>query len=472
MHIHAIVEIEEGALNVVVGVRAGRGARVLRAVRAPLADLGRESVARALRALPGDVLRGAAGVHVILGDRRVQHFASSVPRMPAGEMAAFVTREALRLTGQQQPDEALVAMRLARTLPGRRCTVAAAALPRAVWEPIGAACEESQFRVLGLYASETCIALAAPAKAGEPVAVLECSAGRARFVLCDGPHPVQVRRFVISGAGEANGAVLATQLAMELPRTFDWLRESGQALPKVLLLGTRVAIDDESLGMLRGEDLQRIERAQPSLAVDEETQRPSLGASMLLLALCRGAPPPSLLAGPRLVLPMGAGRPLAVASALLAGAVLSVSAVVDFQARRSLQWELAQVHAETERVQRQIAESEPPSPPVNEPAADEGLLAAALATRRPVSLLLAQVSNAATASMHLDELRFASADRIVVTGLVGGDSRREALADLAEFGRRLRQIPFLQADGQDEVAEVPGSRNRFRFKLHLAWRHP
>lgn len=472
MQTHAIVEIEEGALSLLVGARAGRGAKVLRSVRAPLAELSREAVAQALRSLPADALQGAAGVHVILGERRVQHFANIVPRLAPAEMVAFVVREALRLSGLQRADEILVAPRLIRMLPGRRCAIAASAVPRTVWEPIAAAFAQSQFRLLGLHSSEACIALAAPAKATDPVAVLECGAGRARFVLCDGQHPVQVRRFVISGVGEANGAVLATQLAMELPRTLDWLREIGQPLPKALLLGTRVAIDDESLSLLQVDNLQRIERINPLLELAEDAARPSLGAATLLLALCRDAAPASLLAPPKLALPVGPGRPLAAAAALLAGAVLTVSAVVDFQARRSIEWAQVQADAEAKRLEQQIAEKTLAAAPPAGAAAGDDQLQAALALRRPVSLLLASVSNAAKKSMLIEELRFATADRIVVSGRVDGDSRREALADLAEFNRRLRSVPFLQPEGQDDIHEVAGRSGSFRFKISLAWRNP
>jgi len=472
MHTHAIVEIEEGALNVVVGARAGKATRVLRSQRVALADLNRETVTQALRSLAGDVLQGARGVHVILGERRVQHFSSTVPRMGATEMVGFAVREALRLTSLQSAGDVLVSARLVRSLPGHRHVLAITAVARAVAEPILAAFEQNQFQVLGLHSTEACMALAAPAQTNAPVAVLECNAGRARFVVCDGQNPVQVRRFVISGAGEAGGDVLATQLAMELPRTFDWLRENGQALPRTMLLGTRVAIEDASLTMLAGDDLQHIERAKPALEVDPEAQKPSLGASMLLQALVHGEGPPSLLLPPRVELPVGKGRLVTIAAALVAGGAMSWSAWVDFEARGSLRYSIGQAELEAGRLQQQIAEQQMQAPPPAAPSTDDALLAAACAMRRPVSLLFATVSNAAEPTVQLDELKFASNDRIVVSGTVTGESRREALADLATFGKRLRDIPFVRSDGQDDVTEVAGQRTRFRFKLGLAWRNP
>ena len=81
MKTHAIVELEEGSLAVTVASRDGGATKVVRSVRLPLPDLGREGLANALRGLGSDVLQGAAGVHVVFGERRIQHFLSTVPKM-------------------------------------------------------------------------------------------------------------------------------------------------------------------------------------------------------------------------------------------------------------------------------------------------------------------------------------------------------------------------------------------------------
>ncbi|MBZ0152236.1 MAG: hypothetical protein K8J09_11960, partial [Planctomycetes bacterium] len=97
-------------------------------------------------------------------------------------------------------------------------------------------------------------------------------------------------------------------------------------------------------------------------------------------------------------------------------------------------------------------------------------LTAALGLRRPASRLVADVNNAAGAGVSIDELKFASMDRVVVTGLVEGSSRKEALANMAGFARQVHKLAYLTADSQDEIVEVAGARNRFRFRLTLAWR--
>lgn len=468
MQMHAIVELEEGSLTVTVGTGDGR---LLRTIRQPLADLGRETVTAALRNLGGDVFEGAPGVHVVLGERRMQHVVSTLPKMPANDVIGFVVREALRVTNMPSVEDLLVAPRLLRRLPGQRLVVGTTAISKAVWNPLQEAFTRAGIEVLSLHSMETCLALTAVSHGNQRCAVLEVNAGRARFVACDGGSPVQVRRFMIGGAGEGNSAALVAQLAMELPRTLEWLRETGHAQPDLLLLGTRLGIDEESMEMLRG-DLAKVAHASHGFAVEPEQLEPGLAVGMLLKALVAGNPPPSLLAKPELVLPWPASRFVALATAAAAGLMCSWSAVIDGSAFLSLQDRLTEAAQESQRLagelgqlQQAALESAPKE------SVDQERLNAALALRRPVSRLLGELSNCSGPALHLEEMKFASTERIVVTGVVEGQSRKAALAALADFSKKARALPFVLVDGQEEVNEVAGQQNRFRFRLSLAWRN-
>ncbi|MFY9344415.1 MAG: hypothetical protein WAT39_18120 [Planctomycetota bacterium] len=470
---HAIVELEEGGLNVLVAARVGNQTVVQRSVRVPVADLSREALTTALRSLGGDVLHGTAGVHVVLGDRRTQHFLSTLPAMAPGELVGFVVREALRLTGAPGAADVLVATRFLRRAPGKKLVLGTAAIARSAWEPIAAAFAAHDIKVLGLYSTETCLALAAePADgaADAPVAMLDCTSGRARFVLCDGQSPVLVRRFLIGAGGETNAATMTTQLAMELPRTFDWLRETGQALPKTLVLGARVQVEDEALPILKGEHLHAIVRGQSPLVGGADVAPPNLGAAMLMVRLCGGQSLPSLLAPVAVTLPLGPSRFVGLAAAAIAGFACAWSAVVDGTAMLADREELAATRTENDQLTARLASRDAGVIPAPDRSNDEARLQGALNLRRPVSRLVADVSNAAEPVIVLEETRFASTDRLVVVGSATGSTRQEALAALTVFSKRLRALPYLRADGQDEIAEVPG-KNRFRFKLGMAWRN-
>lgn len=469
MQTHAIVEVEEGTLNVVVGVRDGATTRVVQSERLSLPDLDRERVAAALRSVGEGALEDAAGVHVVLGDRRMQHFVSTLPLMAVRDALGFVTREALRVTNAPSAADLMLTTRLLYRLPGGRVQLATTALPRSVYEPIAAAFAETGLPILGLYSLENCLAHATLASFREPVAVLECNGGRARFVLCQNQVPLQVRRFLVGG-GDVNPAALTTQLVMELPRTLDWLRETAQPLPRWLLLGARVPVDEESFDMLIGDDLQQVSRAVLPVEIDHGMPSPSLGAATLLGLLARGDALPSLLAPPRLRLPWGARWLTAVLGAAAAGFVCAGMAVVDGAAWLATKSERERLERDRTALEASIAGAGDGTAAAAGPGVGGQQLDQALSMRRPISRLIAEVSNGAGAGVELDELRFASTDRVVVAGTAAGANRREALAALARFTERLRALPYVAADGQEEIAEVAGQWNRLRFRLGMAWR--
>lgn len=468
MQVHAIVEIEEGTLHVVVGGRDGRQLRVLRSTRLPLPDLNRDALATALRGLGGDLLHGASGVHVVLGDRRAQHFVTTLPRLGSAAAMQFVVREAARLSGQSVGAELLVKARFLRRRRDGKLVVGATSLPRAAWAQLAEAFEASGLPVLGLHTMEECLARAALGR-DDAVAVVETNTGRARFVLCDGDCPTQVRRFLV-GAGEGNGHAMATQLAMELPRTFEWLRETGQAVPRTLVLGHRVGVDDESMVMLQNEDLAQVLRAPVRLVVDEGQVPPGLAASELLAALANGAPVTSLLGLQRLALPFGSGRLLGLLATAAAGIAASVFAV-----RQGMElWQLRQQVrglAEQQAVLDADVEPEPGAAPMGEVPTD-ARLQAVLVRRRPISLLLADISAIAEPELSVEDLRFGGNDRLLVAGVVQGKSRQQALAAIAAFSKRLDAIPYLATGGDEEIVEVPRLPNSFRFRLGMTWRNP
>lgn len=465
---HAIIELDEGSLAVTLGGRVGGSATVTHCHRVPLADFGRDTVTTALQPIVGDLLQDVDAVHVIVGDRRAQHFVSVVPRMPARDLDDFLLREALRLTSMPNAGEVMVASRLVRVQKGGKLVCGGAALPRSVWEPLRQAFAACNVEVASLQSTESCLALAAPPEDLERYAVIECSGGRARFVLCDGGSPLQVRRFMV-GSAESNPEALAAQLAMELPRTLEWLRETGYQVPGTLVLGNRISVDEGTLDLIRG-DLARV--VLPTFAGDggRGFDAPSLSSTALLHDLCRGRAPMSLLGGSRVRLPASPLRFIWMAAALAVGGLSTWHGLREIADNATIGTELAKASAERESLRHQLVAivGESGDPMVGDAATQK--LARALGRRRPVSRLLAEVSNAASTDVALDALQFASTERVVVSGVVRGTSRAAALALLATFAGRMYGLPYLASAGQEDVGEVPGLPNHFRFRLSMEWR--
>jgi hypothetical protein len=470
MKMHAIVEIEEGALNLIVGGREGTQTTVLRSVRIPLADLATATVENALRTISSDMLQGADGVHVVIGDRRSQHFLSTIPMMGLRDAEGFVVREALRLANLQGPDDIMVTTRLVRQLPGKKLLLGSSALGRSIWAPVAAAFENSQLKVLSLQTMESCLALATDAWHAEPVAVLECNGGRARYVVCIHQAAVKVRRFLIGAGGEHNDAALMTQLAMELPRTVDWLRESGDKLPRRLLIGSRVGLEDESLAMLANDDVGELKRVELEVECEEGMALPSMGIAALLNRLAHGVKPPSMLDRPHLCLPMQKSHKVAMLAAACVAVIGGSGAVVEGREWLRVGGECDQVRSQCVELQDEmdelVADRNQTDALVGSP-----LLTEALTMRRPISRLISEVSNSASAGIFLEEVQFASKSPIVISGKVQGATRQLALAAMGDFTRKVRQMPFVLVNGQDEMSEVAGQPNRFHFKLNLAWRN-
>ncbi|MBL9075976.1 MAG: hypothetical protein JNL08_00650 [Planctomycetes bacterium] len=466
MQTHAILELDEGALTLTLGGRVGKTTTVAACHRQPLADWSRDSVTAALQPLALDLLQDVDGVHVVLGDRRMQHFVQVLPQMPAREVEEFVGREALRLTSMPAVGEVLASVRLVRRLPGK-LVVGGSALPRSVWEPVRQAIQACGVAVHGVHSTESCLALAVPAGTEDRYAVVECAGGRARFALCDGGSPVQVRRFMV-GTAESNPEALAAQLALELPRTLEWLRETGHQPPSVLVLGNRISVDEATLDTIRG-DLARV--VLPSLVGEASRgfEAPSLASTALLEKVAAGRTPAALSAAPRLVLPPSPLRMLWLAAAIAVGGAFLWHGARDLTVSATTAQQLAEVGREHEVLRQRLVEltGTDNGALANEDAARMTL---ALGRRRPISRLVAEVSEAAAADVLLDSLQFASKERVVVSGVVRGTSRAAALALLAEFASRLGGLPYLDGGGQEDVGEVAGMPNHFRFRLGLAWR--
>ncbi|MCB9886649.1 MAG: hypothetical protein H6838_14240 [Planctomycetes bacterium] len=467
MNTCAIVELEEAALSITVAALRGRRVQVVRNVHVPIPDLEPSTLVSILSSLRSDVLRGIAAVQVILGDRRMHHFRCEVPAMPVADVEQFVRREAMRLTGLPSVDDVLIAVNRLRRTSNGALRIAATALPRAVWDTLHKSFVEAGVTVAGLCSLENCLALLAPTAA--PTAVVECGVGRTRFLLCEDRVVCQVRRFIVGASAGGNSEAVGAQLSLELPRTLEWLRESGNGVPTSMLLGPRAAAGIRAIGMdLDG--LPPVVVREHGVPVKEGETEPTIACTTLLRAIATGGAPPSLLAPLRLELPITGRRVLLLAAAVAVAGFAGWSAMSDFG-----RWRVAEEHvaelsvtaAEVERTVRSLQQAEAAATGAAE--VQDGRLRSALGNRRPVSLLLADLARHA-GSVRLDAVDTTGDDKVTLSGFVTAASRRDALEEVARFLREVRELPYLVPSTGEDIGELPGMLHGFRFQVGFSWR--
>jgi Tfp pilus assembly protein PilN len=466
---HTIMELEDGALTLTVA-EVGRTGAVLRScMRMPIGELQGGTLAQTLRSLHAEMPEESARLHLLLGERRCHHFTLVVPQLPPKDLQALVVREALRVAGLPAGTPVLARGRCLKRLPGQKVLLGVTAMARSAYELLQKAFEAAGIEVASLTSIENGLAMAIAGDLPPRTAVLEYSAGRARFVLCENGAPVMVRRFLVAGLDQSEAfdpAVLGAQLAMEVPRTLDFLREQGHGRPDALLVSHRTGLGDGDLELLSG-DVAQCRLAKPDWQVVAGQDTPGLATFGLLRSLAEGAELPSLLGGVTVMLPRARWPQVLAAGLLGLGLVGAGAATMVCRDIAGIDAQVAQLQAENDRLATEIS-SFANAAPAGE-TGPQRRLQQALGTRRPYSLLLAQLCNAAPATCNLLLVDFTRAEEVIVEGVVTGATRRQAVATLGSFVAAVRQLAMVVDDGNNEAGEGDAP-NRLHFRFHLHWR--
>lgn len=222
--------------------------------------------------------------------------------------------------------------------------------------------------------------------------------------------------------------------------------------------------------MLAGDEVGKLTLAPCDVAWDQELAAPSVGVAALLNRLSTGVKSASLLDPAKLSLPMNSRHLVSMFAAACVAIMGGYSAIVDGSEWFKASEHVAQVADDCDEVQAQLDDlsggAESGSVMNTSPQ-----LAQALTMRRPLSRLIGEISNSVSAGVSLEEIKFASTSPIVVSGQVEGSSRQDALTAMGHFTKKVHALEFVMAKGHDEVSEVVGQLNRFRFTLTLAWRN-
>jgi len=461
------IEIEEGCLTMTLAERhRGRFASLVHESTS-LPSLERSDVVDALKRILSNVPSKVEGAHVALGERRSIHFLSKVPMLAPHQMMAFVDREAHRL-GSLAPDvNVLSASRYIAPLKNNIHLFGAVALPAHVWEPIGRAFAELGIEVLSLTSVEDAISAVLPEDFATPAAVLEVSAGRVRFVYCERGSVSQVRRFLLPGGEDAleDPSMVAAQLAMEVPRTMDYLCDQNCEAVASLLISHRLGLDMTLAPMVAG-DVDDFKVFRPEEASDVD-QCPGLATIGMMRRALRGDVA-SLLKSEIARVPVGWTTKVLAAVGLVVGmgAVAGVLALEpserEFAAKLRATDEqraaLEEARLAQQRAQAQRGLSSP-----EELRREELML-----SRRPTSLMLASVANAAPDRLFIEELTMAPKRTIVVSGRVEGETRIESLHRIAAFSEALQQVECVRK--VDEEVSRGAQDGTMSFTIQLDWR--
>ncbi len=472
MAVSAVIEVEDGTLACTVAAVRRRAIAVSVCLRLPFPECTAANLANSLRAIREQIGQLDA-VHVVLADRRICHYRAKVPPLEARELSAFVQRESLRQAGLPPGTAMAGHARVVGTGGAGMRRIGVVAAPQALLDPIARGCADADVDLLGVLSLESCIAGILDRSLPERTAVVDYSGGRARFLAFEDGQLAQMRRFVVHGMVSDAGsqALLVGQLAMELPRTLEFLREQGCEPPTCLLVGHHIAAGDDLLTMTEGA-ISKVVQFEPKASIADGEEVPSLATLGLLQLIQSGGVLPFLRPRFAIQLPWQPWRMVRqAAAAVVAIGATAVGLQEQFDAQ-SLRRGRDGLLADGARIQQELRSRASPAPNGETLDAEQQRERLLLRQRRPFSLAIARVSQQVREFLALDSLEFLDAGHLRVKGTVAAPDRLTALRTIGEFGEALATVPFLARSGSDEVKDDDARTGVLRFQFDLTWRQP
>ncbi|MBI5850653.1 MAG: hypothetical protein HZB39_06375 [Planctomycetes bacterium] len=471
MQSHVVLEIEEEQLVATIADLTRRNATIRSCRRVAIDKPGEEDLAKAFRTvLEGENLANAE-IHVVLSDRRFQHFHLDLPRVPARQLREIVEREARRRGKLAAEEEVICGHRLTRRLPQGMQRYAVVALPAAAFRPIERALARRDAKATTLTSLPDALARALPRGLPDRVLVLEITGSKAHIAFCEDAAAVQVRRILLPpvlASGEGPLEPIVSHLALEMPRTLDYLESQKLGRPEAMVVGHVMRLPDEYLRMVAADVGDCVPYTTP-YAVPEGCPEPGMATYGVLQAEVRRQRF-SLIgewqtpASRRLKRVAGVIVGGTVACAVWGATELSL----DEAALRAKRDELRS-HTAT-LVERGTQEAGPTPVPAGEVAAgssaDLESLAVIFAQRKPISLLVAAACNALPEAGRFTRMHIESEGAIELAGSIDIADRIEALRALASVVDRLGSIAFT-TDWSETVAE---RRDGLTFEVRGGWR--
>lgn len=471
MQSHVVLEIEEEQLVATIANLSRRNAAIRSCRRVAIDKLGEEDLAKAFRTvLEGENLANAE-IHVVLSDRRFQHFHLDLPRVPARQLREIVEREARRRGKLAAEEEVICGHRLTRRLPQGMQRYAVVALPTEAFRPIERALARRDAKATTLTSLPDALARALPRGLPDRVLVLEITGSKAHIAFCEDAAAVQVRRILLPpvlASGEGPLEPIVSHLALEMPRTLDYLESQKLGRPEAMVVGHAMRLPDEYLHMVAADVGDCVPYTTP-YAVPEGCPEPGMGTYGVLQAEVRRQ---------RFSLIGEWQSPASRRLRRVAGIIVGGTVACAVWGATELSLEEAAMRAKLEELRSHTATLNERGAPEGEPAtaqsgdiaqdsaADLESLGALFDERRPLSLLVAGACNALPESGRFTRMHVESGGAIELSGSIDVPDRVEALRVLAGVVDRLGAIAFT-ADWAETVAE---RRDGLTFQIRGGWR--
>ena len=461
-----ILELEDTGLTWSCFEQVPRGLRLVACSRQDLDGLEPALLFAALEQARIELGFSGGPVNVVLGDRRFAHFDLRCPRLDGAELRQLAAREARR-RGSFSPDVEIIS---SLRLIGREAGLyrfGVVALPKSAWDAVAAVLARARIQVASMTSLEDAMTGALPADAARDAALLELGADRVRFVSAHDRRVGQVRRFLLpaGSAAASDPTFVATQLALEVPRTQEFFVDQGQAPPQTLIVSHLLRFDEEHVAMIGG--FADVRLFEPPVDGLQGEMLPGMAAFGVLTRIRRREVHNIL--GKREI-----RYPLTPRARAFAAAVVLVTAGLCYGAWQ-LRSERLKIEDQRDAASRRVAELRRTESAISakaEPAVvdQDERVREILERRRPISLLFEKFCELTPRAIRLAELRFAHGSRIEVRGNVDHADRIAALDELSKFASTLQGLAFLKPRSQHLVPA--GEGQGLGFRLLFDWSSP
>ena len=469
----ALLEIDGTASTLAVGRRVGR--RSVKVTRVESLRATTEDASETARQV-GDTLRGLkvgpeTPVHLALGERRFHHFLLRIPLISATELRAVALREARRLTSASNESAFRLGIRHLRAAGGAWHEFAVVAAETAWFDAVLEALRSAGLAIESTTSIEDATLAGLPEDCPPTFAAISRSGERLRYLHCQDGGIVQVRRLVAPDLDDPT--MVTTHLAIEIPRTSEFLAQNGWRAATECILTADLGIDQELAKLLVNEDLTRV-RTAPAPHVPTSS---GAGAESSLPASLQGLTQ-RILERDRAWSLTNDFVPKYWRSKTWLARRVGGSAVILLGLAAALwsgyRWFVT--GGDVARLRARLEHLTLGDPGNLEPLMDRDRVEREFSQnwrdrRRPVSRALADLIACATEGVYFAAIRLdAKQDRITVDGWCQTPSRRETLEKIAEVLASMRVLPMLRPAAENVTAVAGAPVGRLDFHVAMVWR--